>query len=116
MKYIRQFCIIMGVTFAAECLRYFIPLQIPASIYGLVIMFILLLTGVVKLEAVQETADFLIAIMPILFVPGGVALISSFGILAEMLVPFLVITVVSTFLVMAAAGWTTQAIIRRKKK
>ena len=49
MKYIRQMTIILSVTCVAEILKYFIPLPIPASIYGLVLMFLLLVTGIVKL-------------------------------------------------------------------
>jgi holin-like protein len=67
MKYVKQFLIIMGVSFIGEGLYYLIPLPIPASIYGLVIMLALLLSKKLKLDAVKETADFLIKIMPIMF-------------------------------------------------
>ena len=97
MKYLRQFGIILAVTCAGEIMKYFIPLPIPGSIYGLILMFVLLLTKVIKVEHVKETGEFLIEIMPLMFIPAGVGLITSWSQLQSFLVPLLVITVVSTF-------------------
>ena len=76
MKYLRQFGIILAVTCVGEIMKYFIPLPIPGSIYGLILMFVLLLTKVIKVEHVKETGEFLIEIMPLMFIPAGVGLIS----------------------------------------
>ena len=100
MKYLRQFMMILLVSFLGELLKYAIPLPVPASIYGLVILFILLETGVLKLDAVKDTAIFLIEIMPLMFIPAGVGLMESWGDLNSMLVEVIVITIVSTVLVM----------------
>ena len=77
MKYLRQFGIILGVTCAGEVLKYFIPLSVPGSIYGLILMFVLLFTGILKVEHVKETGEFLIEIMPLMFIPAGVGLLTS---------------------------------------
>ena len=71
MKYLRQFGIILAVTCAGEIMKYFIPLPIPGSIYGLILMFVLLLAKVIKVEHVKETGEFLIEIMPLMFIPGA---------------------------------------------
>ena len=60
MKYIRQFLIILAISFIGELLKYVLPLPIPASIYGMAILFVCLMTGWIKLEAVKETGKFLI--------------------------------------------------------
>ena len=70
MKYIRQFVIILFISFIGEALKYVLPLPIPASIYGLVLMFVLLETKVLKVEAVQDAGQFLIEIMPMMFIPA----------------------------------------------
>ena len=54
MKYMRQFGIIMLVTCIGEILKYLIPLAIPSSIYGLCLMMVLLVTGIVKVDDVKE--------------------------------------------------------------
>ena len=92
MKYVKQFLIIIGISLAGEILKYILPLPIPASIYGMAILFIALLTGIIKLKDVRETGKFLIEIMPLMFIPAGVGLMSSWGVLKPLLVPVSVIT------------------------
>ena len=116
MKYMKQFCIIMGVSFLGELLKYLIPLPVPASIYGLLLMFAGLVTGIIPLGQVEETADFLVAIMPMMFIPAGVGLMVEWDSLRGILVPFAVIIVVTTVLVMAVTGRVTQWMIRRERK
>lgn len=116
MKYLKQFLIIILISFMGEILKMLIPIPIPASIYGMLIMFVGLLTGIIKLEAVKETGRFLIDIMPVMFIPAGVGLMTSFGVLKPILLPISVITVISIITVMAAGGWVSQIIIRKSGK
>lgn len=111
MKYLRQLLIILIFSFAGEALHYLVPIQIPASIYGLVLLFIGLMTGLIRLSQVQETAKFLIEIMPMMFIPAGVGLLESWGVLKPILVPVIVILVVSTVLVMGVSGLVTQGVM-----
>ena len=67
MNYIFQLSIILGVSFAGELLNTLLPLPFPASVYGLVIMFLLLCTKIVKLEQVEKVSEYLMAIMPLFF-------------------------------------------------
>ena len=113
MKYIKQLSIIIAISFAGELLNYFIPLPIPASIYGIIILFTLLMSGLLKVSAIKETAAFLVEIMPILFIPSAIGLLESWGIVKASFVPFLVMTVISLLTVMFVSGRVTQAIIRR---
>ena len=116
MKLIRQFGIILAITFAGEVLKGLLPLPIPVSIYGLLLMLVLLITGILPLEAVQDAGKFLIEIMPVLFVPAAVGLLDSWPSLQAVLLPVSVITVVTTIFVMAVSGLVTQAVILRERK
>ena len=116
VKLLRQFLVIMAVSFVGEILHAVLPLPIPASIYGLVLMLALLMTGALKLDAVEDAGKFMIEIMPVMFIPAGVGLMSSWGTLKPVLVPVSVITVVVIITVMLASGWVSQLIIRRDKK
>ena len=115
MKYIRQFLIILGISFAGEVLKYILPLPIPAGIYGMAILFMGLMTGLIKLEAVRETGKFLIEIMPLMFIPAGVGLMNSWGTLAPVLAPVCIITAVTIITVMVATGRMSQWIIRKNR-
>lgn len=115
MKYLKQFLIILGISFIGELLKYLLPLPIPASIYGMVILFTCLFTGMIKLEAVKETGIFLIEIMPVMFIPAGVGLMKSWGTLQAILLPVMLITVITIVTVMIATGWVSQIIIRKTR-
>lgn len=115
MKYMRQFGVILGVTCIGEVLKYFIPLPIPGSIYGLVLMLVFLMLGIIKLNQVKETGEFLIEIMPLMFIPAAVGLLTSWSQLSSILIPVSVITVATTFLVMIVTGKVTDFVLYRKK-
>ena len=116
MKYLTQFGIILAISFVGEVLNRIIPLPIPASIYGMILLFVGLLTGVIKLSSVKDTGKFLIEIMPLLFIPATVGLIESWALMQDFLVAIIVISLVSTVVVAAASGRITQLIINRKAK
>lgn len=116
MKILRQFGMILLITFLGELLKAVLPLPIPASIYGMMILLAALTSGLLSLDAVQQAGEFLIEIMPILFVPAAVGLLDSWGQLKPILLPVSVITVVVTVLVMAVTGSVTQLVIRQGRK
>ena len=116
MKYLRQFCIILLLSFLGEGLHIILPLPVPASVYGLVLMLAALQTGILKTRQVRETAGFLIEIMPVMFIPAAAGLLNSWGVLKPVFVPVAVITAVTTVFVMAVTGLVTQGIIRKGKK
>ena len=111
MKYIKQFLIIIIISFLGEILNSLIPLPIPASIYGIVIMFLSLELKIIPLDSVKDVGKFLIEIMPIMFVPSAVGLLTSWGILKNSWIEYLVITVITTFIVMVVSGLITQILI-----
>ncbi len=115
MLYLRQFCIILFVSFLGELLHVLIPLPIPASVYGLLLMLLALCTGIIKLNQVRETAGFLIEIMPVMFIPAAVGLLEVWSFLKPVWLPVLIITLLSTVIVMAVTGQVTQRMIEKDK-
>lgn len=116
MKYLKQFGIIIAVSFIGEILNAVLPLPIPAGIYGIVLLFILLETKLVPLSAVKETGTFLIDIMPVMLVPAAVELMDYWGIVKPQILKYIIATVVSTVVVMIVSGLVTEGIIRLRKK
>ena len=116
MKYIIQFEIILAISLIGELLNRLIPLPIPASIYGMAILFTALCSGLIKLSAVKETGHFLVQIMPMMFIPATVGLLESWDIMQGFLTAIIVISLVSTVIVIFASGHATQFIINLKKK
>lgn len=114
MKFLRQFMIILLLSFLGEVLKMFIPLPIPASVYGLVLMLVCLMTGVLKTSQVKDAAFFLIEIMPVMFISAAAGLIDSWGVLRPLIVPIMIITVVITVFVMAVTGRVAQMIAQKR--
>nr|WP_314166405.1 CidA/LrgA family protein [uncultured Campylobacter sp.] len=121
MKYLTQFSIILAISFIAEILAALIPVKIPASIYGLVIMLLALIFKLIKVSQIRETVSFFMQIMPMIFIPAGAAIIIAGDKLRESFFAIVAITAISTVAVIAASGSVTQifykiALNRLKRK
>lgn len=104
MRYVRQLGVILAVSFAGEVLRRLLPLPVPASVYGLCLMLLLLCTGIVKADFIRPTATLLIELMPLMFVPATVGVMQSWGVLKDALIPFVLAVTVITAIVMGATA------------
>ena len=115
MKWMKQFGIILLISFVGEILEKWIPLPIPASIYGIILLFLCLKLNIIPHEAVHETGKFLIEIMPLMFIPAAVGL-ETWDVIAPAWLEYVAVTVISTWVVMIVSGRVTQFVIRRKRK
>lgn len=116
MKYVFQFARIMGFCLAGELLHGLLPLPIPAGIYGLVLLAAALLTGIVKIEQVKQTGDFLSSLFPLLFIPTVAGVMEEWDLISTNLIPILIALAPVTWAVMAAAGKVTQTIMDRRAR
>lgn len=116
MRLVREFLIILAVTFLGEGLHVMIPLPVPASIYGMILMLAGLKTGIIPLGMVENAGRFLIEIMPLMFIPPAAGLLVSWAQLKNVFIPVAVVTVLITVLVMAVTGRVTQLILRKEMK
>lgn len=116
MKYMMQIGIIATISFIAELLHFFLPFPIPASVYGMVILFVLLCLKVIKLPQVENVADWMLSVMPIFFITPSVGLIKSFDSIKGQVIPLVFICFISTVIVTALTGLVAQGIIRLQKK
>ena len=116
MKYITQVLLVVLFTFLGEVLAYVIPFPIPAAIYGIVLMLIALSTGILKVEKVKDVSQFLISIMPVLYVAPSVRILEYWGVIAPNVAAIIIISVVSTFLVFAVSSLVVNALMKKKKE
>ncbi len=108
MKYITQFLIILGFTLLGEALQRLIPIPIPASVYGLALLFLALCLKLVKLEHVKEVGGFLTSILPLLFVSPAVGIVDSWSLIQPQLLPILLLLIASTVLTFGISGMVTK--------
>lgn len=116
MKLLREFLIILIICFIGEILNKFVHIPIPGSIIGMILLFVLLLTGVIKIHMIENISKFLIDHLAFFYIPAGVGLLAYIGVISKNLIPILVICLITTILVMVVTGLTIQLITRRKAK
>ena len=116
MKYIKQFGLILLITFLGEILHAVLPIPVPAGIYGIVLLFTGLKTGIIPLSEVKDASKFLINIMPLMFIPAAVGLTNTWEIIAPSWLQFILVTVITTVVVMVVSGLVTQGVMRLHKR
>lgn len=116
MEYLFQFLIISAFYFLGELLHAVIPLPVPPAVYGLVLLFTALCTGIIKLEKVEKAADFLLEIMSVMFIPAAVGIVKLLDILADAWWKILLICVLTTLSTMAVTGHVAQGLVRLRRK
>ena len=116
LKLFKQFTIIIFLSFLGEVLHTLIPFPIPASIYGIMLLFLLLERKVLRIDDIREVSDFLIFIMPLLFIPSAVGLIDVWDELRASLTAYVTIIIAVTLIVMVATGRITQWFLQNQKE
>ena len=112
LRYIKQFMIILAFSLVGQALETLLPLPVPASIYGLVLLFLALMTGLVKVEKVKDAADFLIAVMPVLLIAPAVKVLQYWGIIAPNAAAIVWIAVFTTGAIFGISGLITKWLTR----
>jgi holin-like protein len=110
MKYLRQLAIILVICFTGEALNRLLNIPIPGNVIGMIILLISLLTGFIKVEAIEDVTEFLLKHLAFFFVPAGVGVISSMDILAKNFLPMLTVILLSSIVVIVVTGITVQII------
>lgn len=108
MKYLRQFAIILVICFAGEVLNRLFNIPIPGNVIGMVILLAALLSGVIKVEAIEDVTEFMLKHLAFFFVPAGIGIISSFDIIKAKLLSMLAVILLSTVVVIVTTGITVQ--------
>ncbi|MGN0304680.1 MAG: CidA/LrgA family protein, partial [Lachnospiraceae bacterium] len=83
---------------------------------GLAILFVLLLTKRVKLHQVEDTADFLMSIMPLFFIESTVKTMNAYGLIKGKIPALVLASFLSFAAVTVITGLTAQGIIRLKNR
>ncbi len=113
MKYLSQFLLILGFTLAGEALQRLLPIPVPASVYGLVLLFLALCTGIVKVSQVKETGNFLSSLLPLLFVAPTVGIVEHWQLIRPQILPIILLLLSSTLLTFVISGRVSQSLMRK---
>ena len=118
MKIFNQIGILLGVWATGEVVSQFIKniINIPGSILGMIILFLLLQFKIISEEKIKDVADFLLGNMGIFFIPAGVSLIQSLGLIKENAILLLSCIILINIAVMIGSGISVEFMIKLKEK
>ena len=116
MSILWQVGILFSICLAAQGIAALLPFAFPASVLAMLLVFLLLLSGIIRIRHIKELATWFSQNMGFLFVPACVEVMDYFDLIAENLIPILVIGVVTTLLVFAVTGWTVKALMRLQQR
>ena len=116
MKMMFQFSRILLCCILGEILHILLPLPIPASIYGLMIMLIFLHTGLFRVEQVKTVGNFLTGLFTLLLTPAATGVVDQMDVLAKLWLPILIALVPVTVIVFGVSGLVTQWMMKRGGK
>ncbi|WP_027623169.1 CidA/LrgA family protein [Clostridium lundense] len=116
MKTLRQLGIILIVCLLGESIHSFFKLNIPGNVIGMLILFLCLFTGIIKVNMIDHVSKFLLDHLAFFFIPAGVGIISCMPILSGKWIAFLSVCLISTVIIIAVTGWTIQLYVRRVGK
>ncbi|WP_129600530.1 CidA/LrgA family protein [Anaerophilus nitritogenes] len=112
MKIFIQFLGIVGIWQLGEWIHRMLSIPIPGSILGMLILFTLLVLNIIKLEWVENCADFLLKHLAFFFIPSGVGLIAALELLKKNWIPLFIIIFISTIVVMGITGKIVEKFVK----
>ena len=116
MKLLKQFSLILVILALGEYISSIISnfIVIPGSIIGIIILFLLLKIGIIKIDKVEDISNFLLDNMAIFFIPAGVSLIQSLDIISSNIIVLAITIIISTIIVMSITAIVVEKMIKRK--
>ena len=111
MKIIRQIGIIFTVCWLSLVIEKLLPFTFPASVIGMILLFLCLFTGVLKIEHIQEKADFLLGNMAFFFIPAGVSIINYFDVLKDWVFQLIFICIVTTVITFVVTAYSMRFVM-----
>jgi holin-like protein len=116
LKILRQMGIIFGILFGSHVLQKSLGLPIPSTVIGMIALLIGLLSGVIKLEMIDEVSKFLLDHLIFFFIPAGVGIMTSVDMIRDKWLSILIVIVLSTIITMVVTGLTVQVLAKKSKK
>ena len=114
MNVLTQLAILLLICFVGEGVALLLPIAFPSSVISMILLFLLLLTGALKLRQIEDAADFLTKNMAFFFIPAGVEILENYKPVADKILPLLaVLATVITFAVTAGTVHLCLAVQRR---
>ncbi len=116
MNILGQISLVFGLCFFGEIVAYILPVQFPASVIAMIILFILLVSKRVKKDSLESITSFFTGNMALFFIPPTVAIIKSYDVFKDYLWQFVFVCFITTILTFVATAYTVMFVMKLMKK
>ena len=106
-QFIRAFLLIYACLYAGIAIAALLPITIPSSIIGMLILFLLLALQILPAKWVKPGCHVLIRYMALLFVPVGIGVMQYVDVLRAQFGPVVVSCFISTLVVFLVVSWSS---------
>ncbi|MBM6818182.1 MAG: CidA/LrgA family protein [Clostridium sp.] len=114
MKFFRESILLLSIYFVSEIISKLLNLPVPGSIIGMILLFVLLTSNIIKIEKVENLANFFLDHLAFFFIPASVGLMTSFASLKGSIFKIILLCILTTIIVISVTGLTVQFICNRK--
>ena len=114
MKFFRESILLISIYFLSEIISKLLNLPVPGSIIGMILLFVLLTSNIIKIEKVENLANFFLDHLAFFFIPASVGLMTSFASLKGSIFKIILLCILTTIIVISVTGLTVQFICNRK--
>ncbi len=115
MNILGQISLVFGLCFAGEIIVFLLPVQFPASVIAMIILFVLLVSKTVKKESLDSITSFLTGNMALFFIPPTVAIIKSYDVFKDYLWQFVFVCFITTVITFLATAYTVMLVMKLMK-
>ena len=116
MNVMLELALILVICLVGEWIAGLLPFAFPASVISMVLLMVLLMTGVVKERQIRTVSHFFVVNMGLFFVPALVGTLAYTDVLSAQLIPFLVVTFLTTPVVYLVTAWSVQLLMKALRK
>lgn len=116
MKIALQVAVVFLISWLGDVISTFLPIPIPGSVIGMILLFILLMIKIIKVEHIKEKIEFLKVHMPMFFIPAGVEIMEKYEFVKGSIVQLLIVCVLSTIITFAVTVYTVKGVIILQNK
>ncbi|EDP60177.1 CidA/LrgA family protein [Vibrio sp. AND4] len=106
--------LIMGALGIGNTIQNFTGISVPGSVIGMLVLFLSMILGLVKVEWVKPGATLFIRYMILLFVPISVGLMQHFDMLMANALPIVASAVGGSLIVLVSLAWFLDYLLKEK--
>ena len=116
MEIIVQIGIVFGVCLVGQLISSCLPVAVPASVIGMLLLLLLLCFEILKPHHIEKKSNFLLNNMAFFFIPAGVSIINNYSFVANHVLPLLLVCFITLLLTFAVTSRTVILVIRLQDK